>query len=163
VASPARLSSKSPAPGARGETPGRHGSAFPLIAPYEVFECADGGLMIAAGSDGLWVRIGGALALDDDPRFRTNPDRVRNRDALRETISAVLCTRSAAEWEQALAEAGVPAAPVRTVAEAVAHEQTQALGILQQLGAGVTVSPPFSVDGVRPRHRSAPPKLDKRG
>jgi crotonobetainyl-CoA:carnitine CoA-transferase CaiB-like acyl-CoA transferase len=159
----ALLSSQIAAHAASGETPGRHGSAFPLIAPYEVFECADGGLMIAAGSDGLWVRLRGALALDDDPRFRTNPDRVRNRDALRETISAVLCTRSAAEWEQALAEAGVPAAPVRTVAEAVAHEQTQALGILQQLGAGVTVSPPFSVDGVRPRHRSAPPKLDKRG
>jgi crotonobetainyl-CoA:carnitine CoA-transferase CaiB-like acyl-CoA transferase len=53
----------------------------------------------------------------------------------------------------------VPASPVRDVGEAFAHAQTQALGILQQLGEGTTVSPPLSVDGERIRHRTAPPKL----
>jgi crotonobetainyl-CoA:carnitine CoA-transferase CaiB-like acyl-CoA transferase len=139
---------------ATGETPGRYGTAFPLIAPYEVFA---GGLMIAAGSDALWQRLRSALALDDDPRFRTNPDRVRNRDALRAAIEGALAARPLDEWEQVLVGAGVPAARVRTVLEAMADEHTQALGILQQLGAGVTVAPPIRIDGERPFYPSPPP------
>jgi crotonobetainyl-CoA:carnitine CoA-transferase CaiB-like acyl-CoA transferase len=139
---------------ATGETPGRHGTGFPLIAPYEVFA---GGLMIAAGSDALWQRLRSVLALDDDPQFRTNPDRVRNRDALRAAIEGALAARPLDEWEQLLVDAGVPAARVRTVAEAMADEHTQALGILQKLGAGVTVAPPLKIDGARPFYPSPPP------
>jgi crotonobetainyl-CoA:carnitine CoA-transferase CaiB-like acyl-CoA transferase len=139
---------------ATGETPGRHGTAFPLIAPYEVFA---GGLMIAAGSDALWQRLRVVLELDDDPRFRTNPDRVRNREALRGAIESALATRPLEEWERVLVDAGVPAARVRTVAEAMADEHTQALGILQELGAGVTVAPPLRIDGERPLYPSPPP------
>jgi crotonobetainyl-CoA:carnitine CoA-transferase CaiB-like acyl-CoA transferase len=141
---------------ATGENPGRHGTAFPLIAPYEVFA---GDLMIAAGSNALYERLRGALGLPEDPRFATNPDRVANRDALRETIESALAGRSSAEWEELLVEAGVPAARVRTVAEVLADEHTQALGILQTLGDGVTVAPPLTVDGERLRHRSPPPAL----
>ena len=139
---------------ATGETPGRYGTAFPLIAPYEVFA---GGLMIAAGSDALWQRLRSVLGLDDDPRFRTNPDRVRNRDALRAAIEGALAARPLDEWERVLVDAGVPAARVRTVPEAMADEHTQALGILQQLGAGVTVAPPIRIDGERPFYPSPPP------
>jgi crotonobetainyl-CoA:carnitine CoA-transferase CaiB-like acyl-CoA transferase len=139
---------------ASGETPGRHGTAFPLIAPYEVF---GGELMIAAGSDALWERLRGALGLDDDPRFRTNPDRVRNRDALRDAIEDALAGRPIAEWEAILVDAGVPAARVRTVTEAMADEHAIALGILEQLGAGVTVLPPMRIDGERPRYPFPPP------
>ena len=148
---------------ASGEVPGRHGSAYPLIAPYELFPTSDGGLMISAGSDGLWQRLRGALGLPDDERFRTNPDRVRNRRELFETIAAVLRTRTSAEWEAWLTEAGVPASPVRDVGEAVAHAQTEALGILQQLGSGTTVAPPFRVDGERPLYSGPPPELGQRG
>ena len=70
------------------------------------------------------------LDLDDDPRFRTNPTRVANRDALRATIEAALAGRSTHEWEQALVDAGIPAARVRTVAEAMDDPGTAALGIL---------------------------------
>ena len=66
-----------------GVAPGRHGTAFPLIAPYEVFATADGELMIAAANDRLFrllcERIG-RPELADDPRFRTNPDRLVNRE-----------------------------------------------------------------------------------
>ena len=144
---------------ASGETPGRHGSAFPLIAPYEVFPTSDGGLMVAAGSDALWQRLRGALGLADDERFRTNPDRVRNREALRGVVADVLRTQPSEVWERDLAAAGVPAAPVRTVPEAVAHAQTTALGVLQQLGSGVAVAPPLTIDGERIVHRSPPPEL----
>ena len=134
----------------------RYGTAFPLIAPYEVFA---GDLMIAAGSDALWQRLRGALGLDDDPRFRTNPDRVRNREALRAAIEAALRARPTDEWERVLVEAGVPAARVRTVREAMDDPVTHATGILQPLGAGITVAPPLRIDGERPLHRSPPPAL----
>lgn len=146
-----------------GVVPGRHGSAYPLIAPYELFPTSDGGLIISAGSDALWQRLRGALGLADDERFRSNPERVRNRAELFEAIAAVLRTRTSAEWEAALTEAGVPASPVRHVGEAVAHAQTEALGILQQLGSGTTVAPPFRVDGERPRYSGPPPELGQRG
>ena len=158
-ASLALLSTQVAAYAATGEAPGRHGSAFPLIAPYEVFPTSDGALMIVAGSDGLYERLCGVLGLPDDERFRTNPDRVRNRGALVEVLSARLLTRTSAEWEAELTAAGVPVSPLRDVGEAVEHEQTRALGILQQLGGGTTVSPPLSVDGERIRHKTPPPSL----
>ncbi len=139
-----------------GETPGRHGTAFPLIAPYEVFA---GDLMIAAGSDALWARLRTVLALADDPRFRTNPDRVRNREALCDAIEGALSGRPTDDWERELVNAGIPATRVRTVPEAMADEHAAALGIFQQLGDGITVAPPLTVDGERPLYPSPPPKL----
>lgn len=144
---------------ATGTAPGRHGSAFPLIAPYEVFPTSDGALMIVAGSDNLWERLRGVLKLPADDRFSTNRDRVANRAALVELVTARLRTRTSVEWEDDLTAAGVPVSPLRDVGEAFEHEQTRALGILQQLGGGTTVSPPFSVDGERIRHRTPPPRL----
>ena len=139
---------------AGGGASSRHGTAFPLIAPYEVFA---GDLMIAAGSDALYDRLRAALGLPDEPRFRTNPDRVANRAALGETIEEALAGRPSDEWERDLVAAGIPAARVRTVAEAMDDPETAALGILQELGPGVTVAPPFRIDGERPLHRSPPP------
>lgn len=157
------MSSHIAAYSASGEVPGRQGTAFPLIAPYEVFPTRDGALMITAGSDALWARLRVALELPDEERFATNPDRVGNRGELFETIAAVLRTRTSEEWEERLGAAGVPVSPVRDVAEVVAHEQTRALGILQELGGGTTVAPPFRLDGERPGYPGAPPPLGGQG
>ena len=70
---------------ADGTVPRGEGTRFPMVAPYEVFPTADGELMIAGGNDRLFrsiCEVVGLPELVDDPRFRTNPDRVRNRDAL---------------------------------------------------------------------------------
>lgn len=150
-----------------GEVPGREGSAFAQIAPYQVFPTRDGELMIVAGNDKLFAalcRVLGLPALVDDERFRTNPDRVRNRAALLELIEAQVRERGTEELLAELVEAGVPASPVHDVGEAARYEQTQALGILQALPGGVadelvTVAAPLSVDGARVAHRTPPPPL----
>ena len=70
---------------ADGTVPRGHGTGFPGIAPYEVIRTRDGELMVAAGNDRLFLLLCGELGADDltiDPRFRTNPDRVANREAL---------------------------------------------------------------------------------
>jgi crotonobetainyl-CoA:carnitine CoA-transferase CaiB-like acyl-CoA transferase len=142
-----------------GEVPERTGTGFPLIVPYQAFPTADGELMICAANDRLYGRLSEALALPDDERFATNPDRVRNRDALVTLITDRLRAEPRATWLERLRAVGVPAAPVQDVGTAALHEQTAALGILQDLGAYTTVGPPLSFDGTRSLLPSAAPPL----
>jgi formyl-CoA transferase/CoA:oxalate CoA-transferase len=145
-----------------GALPGREGSAFPQIAPYQVFPTRDGDLMIVAGNDKLFAALCGVLGtpeLAGDPRFLTNPDRVANRPALLALLEERTRARESAELLEALVAAGVPASPVHDVGEAARHPQTEALGILQSLGGFVTVATPISADGERVRHHAPPPPL----
>jgi crotonobetainyl-CoA:carnitine CoA-transferase CaiB-like acyl-CoA transferase len=144
---------------ASSDVPTRHGSAFPLIAPYELFPTSDGAVMISAASNALWERLRGALGLPDDKRFRTNPDRVAHRAELFEAIADVTRRGTSADWEERLTDAGVPVSPVRDLGEVLAHAQTQALGIVQQLGGATTVALPLRFDGERPRYSGPPPPL----
>ena len=145
-----------------GVVPGRDGSAFPQIAPYQVFATRDGELMIVAGNDKLFsafCAVVGLPELAEDLRFLTNPDRVANRAALVALLEERTRERESAELLEALVAAGVPASPVHDVGEAARHPQTEALGILQQLGDFVTVAAPLSADGERVRHHAPPPAL----
>jgi formyl-CoA transferase/CoA:oxalate CoA-transferase len=146
---------------ATGVTPGRHGSAHESLTPYQVFPTADAPLMVAVGSDGLWRRFTSATGLGeltDDPRYATNPDRVRNRDTLIPLITETLAAKSCAEWTDLLATAGVPAGPVNTVPAALEQPQVAAremvvevehpvAGPLKMLGSPIKLSaqpPPAS-------------------
>ncbi|MFL5959337.1 MAG: CaiB/BaiF CoA transferase family protein [Gaiellaceae bacterium] len=150
-----------------GAVPGPEGSAFPQIAPYQVFPTRDGGLMIAAGNDKLFAALCRVLSvpeLVDDARFRTNPDRVANRPALLALLEARTRERQSVELHDELVAAGVPVSAVNDVGEAARHPQTEALEILQSLPGGavadlVTVAAPLSADGERVRHHAPPPTL----
>jgi crotonobetainyl-CoA:carnitine CoA-transferase CaiB-like acyl-CoA transferase len=144
-----------------GEIPGREGSAFAQIAPYQVFPTRDGELMIVAGNDKLFGGLCAVLGLEPDERFATNPDRVRHRAELSALIEERTRTWATGELLDRLVASGIPASPVRDVGEAAEHEQTQALGILQRLGDFTTVAQPLSVDGERLLHRSPPPALGR--
>jgi len=144
-----------------GTVPGRHGTAFPLIAPYQVFRTLDGDVMIAAGNDGLFERLCAALdlgALASDPRFATNPDRVSNRAELAELIGKRTERERRIDVLGRLEAAGVPAAPVNDVGQVAEHEQTAELGLIQPIPKS-TVALPLSLDGRRVLHRSPPPRL----
>jgi crotonobetainyl-CoA:carnitine CoA-transferase CaiB-like acyl-CoA transferase len=152
---------------ADGTVPTGQGTRFPMVAPYQVFPTADGALMIAGGNDRLFAAICDVLGLPelvDDERFRTNPDRVRNRDALCALLEERLRTASSAEWHDRLVAAGVPAAPVADVAAIVASPQTAALEMLQPLPHPSIPdlrlpALPLSFDRERATHRSAPPAV----
>jgi crotonobetainyl-CoA:carnitine CoA-transferase CaiB-like acyl-CoA transferase len=142
-----------------GEIPGREGSAFAQIAPYQVFATSDGELMIVAGNDKLFRALAVVLGVGEDDRFRTNPDRVRHRAELAAVIEERTRRWTTDDLLEALVAAGVPASPVRNVGEAAEHPQTLALGILQQLGSFTAVAQPVSIDGERILHPSPPPRL----
>jgi crotonobetainyl-CoA:carnitine CoA-transferase CaiB-like acyl-CoA transferase len=147
---------------AGGTPPGRQGTAFPLIVPYQAFDTADGRLMVVAANDRLFERACVALAapeLASDPRFATNPLRVQNREQLIPLLQARLSALVTDDALARLREAGVPASPVNDLAAVAQHEQLAATGILQELDGHRLVSPPFSVDGERIRFPSGPPLL----
>lgn len=105
-----------------GVLPARTGNEHASLYPYATFLVADGHLNLAVANDtqfsGL-CQVIGQPALADDPRFATNPARVRNRDALGVILEAVLPSRCRDDWLEALSAAGVPAGPIHTVAEAL--------------------------------------------
>jgi crotonobetainyl-CoA:carnitine CoA-transferase CaiB-like acyl-CoA transferase len=145
-----------------GEISRRHGTAFPLIVPYQVFATRDGELMIAAANDRLFAALCEALELPElaaDPRFATNPERLGRREELTRLLGARLLERDSAAWLERLERAGVPVSPVLDVGQVAEHPQTRALGILQELAGRRTVALPLSADGERVRHRSPPPLL----
>jgi formyl-CoA transferase/CoA:oxalate CoA-transferase len=150
-----------------GQTPRRFGSGHESLTPYEVFPAADAPLMVAVGSDGLWRRFtvaAGLASLTDDPRFATNPDRVRNRDALRPLIEQALAGKTAAEWTEVFGSAGVPAGPVNSVPEALANPQVAARDMLvtldhQEAGQITTLGSPIKLSANPPSIRRPPPVL----
>ena len=152
---------------ADGSVPRGQGTRFPTIAPYQVVPTRDCELMVAAGNDRLYAllcRELGAQELIDDPRFRTNPDRVAHRDELVALLEPYFAQDDTASWHERLTRAGVPAAPVADVADILASPQTEALGIMQSLPHPTIPdlqlpALPFSLDGERVQHRSAPPLL----
>ncbi len=118
---------------ATGQSPGPTGSAHVLTAPYQAFHASDGWINIGGANQANWERIAEVLGHPDwktDPRFATNTDRMANLDALVELMSAVLITRTRAEWIAAFDAAGVPAGPVHSVGEALTHPQTLARGMV---------------------------------
>lgn len=152
---------------ASGIVPHRVGSATPFIAPYEVFEAADGSLFIAAANDRQFEALAkciGQPSLAVDPRFQTNADRVNNRQVLAEAINAAVLRQDRATWEAALTEAGVACTPVRTVADLVDDVQLNTLGLFEHFDHDVIedlrlVGQPFRLGGARGAHRGAPPHL----
>ncbi|WP_411276810.1 CaiB/BaiF CoA transferase family protein [Gaiella sp.] len=152
---------------ADGTVPQGQGTQFPMVAPYQVFPTRDGELMIAGGNDRLFASICavvGLPALVDDPRFRTNRDRVINRDELCAILEQPLRECDSADWQARLSEAGVPAATVADVADVVHAPQTEALEILQPVPHPTIpdlrlTALPVSFDGERALHRFAPPAV----
>ena len=149
---------------ASGVTPGRQGTSQAGIVPYRAFATVDGHLVVAAGNDALYRRFCEALGrpeLADDPRFATNPKRVESAVELHAELEPALAGRTTAEWAARLDEAGVPNAPLHDVAQLLAHEQIDALGILRRLSgfSQPVIGPAVSLDGERPVAAGAPPAL----
>ena len=106
----------------------------------------------------------GRAELTDDPRFRTNPDRVRNVEALGEVLEPILHERPAAVWVSVLEAAGVPCSLVNTVADAVEHPQVQARNMIVSAdGMRMAGNPVKLSDFPDPPTRRPAPDLDADG
>jgi len=149
---------------AGGVLPERKGSGAQGIVPYRAYRTADGDLVVAAGNDALFGKLCVALGREEwrtDPRFRTNPDRVAHEALLYGMIEAEMLARTNAEWTAIFEAAGLPCAPAQSVAEMLAHPQTEALRLLQSMPKSDVraIGLPLRFDGVRPQPRAKPPAL----
>ncbi|MEM6664387.1 MAG: CoA transferase, partial [Pseudomonadota bacterium] len=147
---------------ATGKVPGKAGSGVVMITPYQIFQCADGELMIAAGNDNLFAKFCGVLGQPgwaDDPRFVTNPDRLQHRDVLIALLMGETAKRPRDELAAALETAGVPAAPVQDTAEIAAHPQTLAAGMKRGGDNLEFFGLPLRLDGDRPGRDTPCPDL----
>lgn len=150
-----------------GVVPQRTGSAVWHIVPYQCFQTSDGWLLAGATNDAAWQRLATALEapeLRDDPAYASNQGRSDRRLELVAKLEPYFRRRSTAEWVARLDAAKVPCSPVQDVAQALAHPQVQALGMVQQVddGRGGSIglcAPPieFSATPTVPGHR--PPDL----
>jgi crotonobetainyl-CoA:carnitine CoA-transferase CaiB-like acyl-CoA transferase len=148
-----------------GRLPRRMGNAHPNIVPYQVFEAADGPLVIACGNDGQFARLCAALDLDlhEDPRLARNRDRLAHRE---EVVGAIAARLAGMPRDQVLAAAeaaGVPAGPINTVAEAFADPQAVHRGMIQEIGPSRAPRSPMRFSRAALAADRPPPMLDADG
>ncbi|UUZ78314.1 CoA transferase [Polaromonas sp. P1(28)-13] len=119
-----------------GEVPKPMGTAYKALLPYQTFRTKTRDLALAVGSEKLWrvfCPVIGCSELADDPRFRTNGDRNRNRESLIERLQQVFLTRTYEEWEALLTTNGVPVGAINNFAQVVEHPQVQARGSIVEV------------------------------
>jgi crotonobetainyl-CoA:carnitine CoA-transferase CaiB-like acyl-CoA transferase len=116
-----------------GEQPFANGARHPVIAPSDIYRCADGKFMaISPTGQEFWKTFCAAIGrsdLADDPRFDHPKSRIKNVAALTDVLRQVFLARTSGEWAAHLFAARVPAAPVNGIAEAV----SQPLSILRKM------------------------------
>jgi crotonobetainyl-CoA:carnitine CoA-transferase CaiB-like acyl-CoA transferase len=149
-----------------GIVPAALGTAHPNIVPYQAFQASDRAFILAGGNDRLFRRtceVVGHPEWADDPRFTTNQGRVVHRDDLIALLDEAFAARTASEWLDALEEAAVPCAPIRTMDEVFASPEGAVL--VEEVadsahgGSLRLVANPLRFDGRRLPTRRPPPAL----
>lgn len=150
-----------------GVDPKRLGSAHPTIAPYQAFQAADSYFVIAVGNDALWRRFCQGVNLSElmtDPRFATNPDRVKNRDELTQILNAFFQKKTAQEWLSLIEKAGVPCGPVLQLSEVFTDPQVLHRKMVEEIehpsaGHIKVVGTPLKLSSTPASIRTPPPIL----
>ncbi|MET4198895.1 crotonobetainyl-CoA:carnitine CoA-transferase CaiB-like acyl-CoA transferase [Bradyrhizobium sp. LA8.1] len=119
----------------RGTQPAKCGSSHESLCPYQAFEASDGPIMIGVANDNLWRKfcgVAGLNAIVDDPKFRTNAERVKHRAETLQHVQSVIATNTVAHWNEALNEVGIPCSPINTLAQLLDHPHTKADKLIMQ-------------------------------
>lgn len=151
---------------ATGINPKKLGSAHSSISPYQVFEASDGYMAIAVGTEKLWGEFCKCIGREDlmtNPLFASNVLRVRNRDQLVPDLNRTFSTMTVAQLFDKLHEAGIPAAPINTVGDAVNSEQIKQRGMVTKVSGPYGEIPmlgtPFKLSRTPGKVSRAPPML----
>ena len=150
-----------------GVAPQRAGNAHQNIVPYQVFEVADGHVILAVGNDGQYARfcqVAGRPELATDSRFARNADRVRNRSTLVPLLAAEMKRRTRHDWLSALERAKVPCGPINDLADVFADPHVLARRMTVEMAHPLAgpirlVASPIKLSATPVRYRLAPPLL----
>ncbi len=138
-----------------GVVPGRYGNQHPNIVPYQAFLAKDDYFIVAVGNDEQFKRLCKVIRredLADDIRFKTNPDRLKNRDILIPILEKIFREKPRDYWISELKKANIPAGPVRNVKEAFTDSYVYEREFLQEIshptGGKITLfKNPIHMDG----------------
>lgn len=145
-----------------GEDPPRQGNTHPNIVPYQPFDAADQPIIIAIGNDRQFARLAAICGHPEwaaDERFATNSARVANRAEAVRAVEECIRSKHAAEWLEALEEAGIPAGPINSVSQALSDVQAQHRAMVRMLAGTPVVGSPVRIDGERSDSDLPPPAL----
>ena len=152
---------------ASGAVPQRMGNAHQNIVPYQVFEVADGHMIVAVGNDGQFAKfcdVTGRPEIAQDPRFIRNADRVRHRGTLVPMLAALMKGRTRSDWLASLEAAKVPCGPINDLAEVFADPQVLEREMTVQMphplaGSVRLVASPMKFSATPVQYRHPPPLL----
>jgi formyl-CoA transferase len=150
-----------------GSPPKRWGNAHPNLTPYQTFKSSTDWIIVAAGNDEQFRKLCVAGSRDDiprDPRFNSNPNRVRNRANLIPQLKEMFATQSAEWWVQALEAVGVPCGPINNLEQTFQNPQVQARGLRMSLeradsGPVPLVGSPMKFSKTPVKYSLPPPQL----
>jgi crotonobetainyl-CoA:carnitine CoA-transferase CaiB-like acyl-CoA transferase len=149
-----------------GVPPARYGNAHPNIVPYETFAARDGRFALALGNDTQWKALCthlGRVDWREDPTLATNAGRVGARGDLVPALGRIFGEMTVDEAVALCQRAGIPAGPVRGVAQAIDDEQARARGMVIQTdvpyGQLAMIGSPLTLLGTPPQYRLPPPHL----
>jgi formyl-CoA transferase len=149
-----------------GRLPGLTGNAHPNISPYDKFPTRTVDVFLAVGNDRAFGRLCTELGepeLASDPRYRTNADRIANRPALTERLQALLAEQDGEALCTRLLAAGVPAGPVRDVAQVWSDAHTRHRGMAAEVGDYRGWGPPIKFSRTPGEIRRPPPRYGANG
>jgi formyl-CoA transferase len=150
-----------------GRVPHRLGTANRMAAPYEAVRAKDGYFVIGANNDRLWLRLCEVIARSDlaaNPGYRTNADRLANRERLAADLEKTFHTQDREHWVSLLLRAGVPAGPISDYAEVFASDHARAREMKMTVahpveGAVPNIGFPVKLMGTPQQVRRPPPLL----
>jgi len=145
----------------------RNGNTHPSVVPSQIFDCADGKLMLAAGNDGQFRKLCDVLGKSElafDPRFATNEGRVRNRAEVIAILQRELRLKPVTYWTEQLAHAGVPSGPINDIAGVFSDPQVRHRGMRIEVehpraGQLPLVGSPLRLSSTPVQYGMAPPLL----
>lgn len=151
---------------AGGVVPQPMGNAHPSLYPYQPMPTAEGQIIIAVGNDNQFKSLASVLGHPEwaeDERFANFSDRNENRAELEPELIAALSQKTNQEWFDILSAAGLPCAPINTIAQGVDLAASLGLEPVAEAGAGdrviPTVANPISMSETPPSYDLAPPQL----
>ena len=144
-----------------GDIPRPLGRRHPAITPFEVFESADGYVVIAIGNNELWRKFCEHVnypELIDNERFHTNALRTENHESLFPILAEIMCRRTTDAWVEALEEIGVPCGPVNTIDKVVNDPQVLARDMIAEVEHEVTGT--VKIPGIPIKLSETPGQID---
>lgn len=152
----------------QAKAPKRFGNAHPDIVPYEAFPASDGDVIVAIGNDEQFSRLC-TIALErpdlgKDARYKTNRDRLANREELVRTISDIIRQKPRHDWDKLFAKASVPAGGVKSFLETARSGAGTGRGLIKTVKHSVAgdvqiVGSPLFMEATPVVEPSPPPML----